>query len=136
MSKEKDFVPYNESLDLRDLGFDEPCQAIYHCMRFLFSYELLGKPYEWKKKELSNITNTICSDIDKDRLVTVPTFSQAFRFFRENYPDLDFAVGKINNGTNNYHYHINLLWDFFEGTYEQAELECLRKLIEICEKSK
>jgi hypothetical protein len=31
---EKDFVPYEEALALKELGFDEPCFAVY-CVRRL-----------------------------------------------------------------------------------------------------
>ena len=105
----KEFAPYEPSLDLKELGFDEPCFGWY---------SKDGTFYEGKM--------TI-----HQGLLCAPTFSQAFRWFREKYPDLDFGVAKIHNGTNNYHYHINLQWEFFEGTYEEAELECLKKLIEI-----
>ena len=72
--------------------------------------------------------------VDSWRSLTL--YQQAFRWFREKYPYLDFGIGKIHNGTNNYHYHINLEWEFFEGTYEEAELACLKKLIEIVKLSK
>jgi hypothetical protein len=98
----KEFVPYELALELKQLGFDEPCMA---------------------SKNMNN---------DKG-LIQLPLYQQAFRWFREKYSDLDFGVSKIHNGTNNYHYHINLTWEFFEGTYEEAELACLTKLIEIVE---
>ena len=73
-----------------------------------------------------------------------PTFSQAFRWFREKFK----AEGYINlndSKENNFHYYFNYIntnnihnrreyCDFFIGnfkTYEEAELECLKKLIEI-----
>lgn len=108
---EKEFVPYELALRMKQLGFDERTLRAY----YKESEQLLdigsGNMYDTK----------------------APLFQQAFRWFREKYPDLDFAVGKIHNGTNNYHYHINLTWEFFEGTYEEAELACLDKLIEIVE---
>ena len=94
----KEFIPYEQELELKDLGY-------------------IPEPI-----------------VDSWRSLTL--YQQAFRWFRENYPDLDFAVGKIYNGTNKYHYHINLEWEFFEGTYEEAELACLKKLIEIVKLSK
>ena len=114
----KEFVPHQESLELKELGFDELCFAWYSDKNIRISGMngcVVNKP----------IKNSFFTD----EIVTAPTFSQSFSFFRENYPELDFGVAKIYNGTNNYHYHINLQWEFFEGTYEQTELECLRKLI-------
>ena len=115
----KEFAPYPESLELKELGFDKPC----------FGYYVgLGDNKEEPFK-LVEIQSEKGQFEWIDNVYHAPTFSQAFRFFRENYPELDFGFAKIYNGTNNYHYHINLQWEFFEGTYEEAELECLRKLI-------
>jgi hypothetical protein len=109
---EKEFIPYKQALALKELGFDEPCLGRYWHEEFKLIN--IDKQFE--------VPHYACS---------APLYQQAFRWFREKYPELDFAVGKIYNGTNNYHYHINLLWEYFEGTYEEAELECLKKLIEI-----
>ena len=109
---EKEFVPYEQVSSLIALGFNEP--VIAHRQNGL-NICLLKQP-EVLLTDLSMIL-----------------YQQAFRWFREKYPDLDFGVAKIHNGTNNYHYHINLQWEFFEGTYEEAELACLKKLIEIVE---
>lgn len=126
---EKEFVPYNLSLRLKQLGFDEPCMAAFEDNGKLFIY--------WNdlaSKDELFCSQKVCEKLDYECLV--PTWQQAFRWFREKYPDFDFGVAKIHNGTNNYHYHINLKWEFFEGSYEEAELACLEKLIEIVENQK
>jgi len=120
MSLEKEFVPYEESLILKELGLDQNCCA---------SYGPIGAR---NYKELTYGH----ADYNIGNCIGAPTFSQAFKFFREKYPELDFGIGKIYNGTNNYHFHINLQWEFFEGTYEEAELACLKKLIEIVKEQK
>ena len=95
----KEFVPYQEALELKELGFDEPCfgyrDGVGHLM-------IRPMPH--------------CA-------ISAPTFSQAFRWFREKY-DLFIAIVHYENG-----YSINDLRRF--ETYEEAELACLRKLIEI-----
>jgi hypothetical protein len=128
----KEFVTYEQALELKELGFDEPCFAIYSGFdEDNFSISDTIRLYSSKFRINDTQSNCFYINNFNSPRVSAPTFSQAFRWFREKYPELDFAVGKIYNGTNNYHYHINLLWEYFEGTYEEAELECLKKLIEI-----
>jgi hypothetical protein len=123
---EKEFVPYEQALALKELGFDEPC----------FGW------YNWTGKDLS-LTNNSYVDINP---TPAPTFSQAFRWFREKY-GLFVSPNVISYEDGPY------LW-FFEinstvlpfgtdlgetddyKTYEEAELECLKKLIEIVKEKK
>ena len=122
---EKEFIPYEQALALKELGFDEPCfrgfnsaLSTEHTHDFEFGQCLSNSNYEKRR-----LHSTVCC--------TSPLYQQAFRWFREKYPELDFGVTKIYTGTNNYHYHINLQWEFFEGSHEEAELACLKKLIKI-----
>jgi len=131
----KEFIPHEESLVLKELGFDEPCFGYFKDGEFR-----IPNPHEpFKNSEL------------KSWFVTAPLFSQAFRFFREKYnwehsiqPTADqhrFEVGYnywIWNSKTGEEYHTTPKnrptgdWEY--ETYEQAELECLRKLIEITKK--
>ena len=120
---EREFVNYNQALKLKELGFDEPCFGWYENNELVTLLECI---YPEDRLEFIKV-----GEISKR--ISAPTFSQCFRLFREKHSDLDFGVAKIHNGTTNYHYHINLQWEFFEGTYEEAELACLDKLIEIVE---
>jgi hypothetical protein len=109
---EKDFLPYEISLSLKELEFDEHCFAWY-----------VSKDYGIE------IGMVIKSDLIKESILA-PTFSQAFRFFREKY--------KLSGIPTHQSYDI---WDLETGecfiekypieSYEEAELACLRKLIEI-----
>ena len=109
---EKEFVSCEIALALKELGFDEPCFGYYH------------------NKELSFGARTSYGEV-----VEVPTFSQSFRFFREKYQlhqivladekgKYDIIVGERISGS--------CLGQY--STYEEAELECLKKLIEIVKK--
>jgi hypothetical protein len=108
MSIEKEFIPYEQALALKELGFNEDC----------FGW------YNWTGKDLS-LTNNSYVDINP---TPAPLFQQAFRWFREKYGKESY-VRKLHT----YYYHINdteaFVGDF--STYEEAELECLKKLIEI-----
>jgi hypothetical protein len=110
-SIEKEFVPYDIALELKQLGFDEPCFGYYLCKNSAFGVEL----------ELT--TNWIDLLPYDSSSCKAPTYSQAFRWFREKY-DLFISITHYENG-----YSINDLRRF--DTYEEAELACLRELIKI-----
>jgi hypothetical protein len=131
---EKEFVPYEEALDLKELGFDEPCFVYWVFDGIEVTFSTSHNKSGWSMIGFKNNQMT-----KKAGLCTAPTYSQAFRFFREKhqlsgevfeYTGL-FAceIHKFKN-INNLYEKINLL------TFENAELECLKKLIEIVKKQK
>jgi len=123
---EKEFVPYELAWELKQLGFNECC---YGCFSGLDNRELrTSRVY----------TNRVSENI------AAPIFSQTFRWFREKY-NIDAwvqpFVSEKQNGKpflpdESYVYYI-----FKDGVYvddavnfldyEEAELACLQKLIEI-----
>lgn len=121
---EVDFVPYQEALELKALGFDELCLAVH--------YEHKWSLYS-KSRGIRNSNKII-----EQWLCTAPTFSQAFRWFRENY-GLWFRPDYYDE-TRAYNFQgsIHKLGKFSSLAHigdhnnaEEAELACLRKLIEI-----
>ena len=129
---EKDFVPYEQALALKELGFDEPCLAQWDEME-LYPLQQGGESVYFETNKNSRLSfNTMA-----------PTFSQAFTWFRENYKllhsihgihsiepfELDCQILNISNGSS---YHLK----YSGNDYEEAELECLRKLIQIVKKQK
>ena len=117
---EKEFLPYKESLELKELGFDEKCGACYYKK---FNNEI-GYHKVYRNFNFVSLT------------VSAPTFSQAFRFFREKY-GLHYIICK-NIQMDGYGYREVILIPYMEEnentifkTYEEAEVECLVKLIEI-----
>ena len=115
-----EFVPYEEALALKELGFDERCFGHYWENLFYF---------QTTHSHPSTMPNSPESCL-------APTFSQAFRFFREKY-DYNHSIvfTKHPFGTDAYQYMILLEDDGYVeinfNTYEEAELACLKKLIEI-----
>ena len=134
---DNEFVPYQESLELNELGFDEPCFATIDQTDYI---HIKGTKYP--------IRGSMCYlEID------CPTFSQAFRWFRDNHGLYYHIVPEFyTNG-------INFNWQIFwylpkeewtryvistgtmmygdNGEYptqEEAELACLIKLIDIVKK--
>ena len=132
---EKDFVPHRQALDLKELGFDEECCACYGS-------------YTHKTSELFlNINNPVNIETllreptafnQPSFYVKSPTFSQAFRWFREKH-NLMGIVGYHKNWLYSYlieniENHKTIIVEDTIKIYEEAELECLKKLIEICKK--
>jgi hypothetical protein len=118
----KEFVPYEQALELKKLGFNEECLSYYTYPEGKFSNVLSFNSYKNTALKTSS-----------------PTFSQAFRWFREKYnliPDIQyygnwnfeiFRIGEFAEPMDD----VNVDYTFKGGTYEEAELECLKKLIEI-----
>jgi hypothetical protein len=127
----KDFVPYEEALALKEIGFDERCMGHYWEGLFYF---------QTTHHHPSTMPNSSESCL-------APLYQQAFRWFREKY-NIDAWVQPFTSEKSNgdlylpdetYSYFIFKygVWvgdgvDFLEP--EEAELECLKKLIEIVKK--
>jgi hypothetical protein len=119
---EKEFIPYEQSLELKELGFDEPCFAFYN-----------GKFLDFKIQG-GDICSPYLSTENRGECPNAPTFSQTFRWFREKYN----LVGVVQYFTRSYYCYTvndmknteksNMLFTEFE-MYEEAELACLKKLI-------
>ena len=118
----KEFVPYEQALELKKLGFNDECFVGYD----IYTKELyIG--YENSQRTF-NI----------EYYILAPTYSQVFRWFREKCK-LRFSI--IDDHSDNdkpysftteheYYYDTGSGNDWFR-THEEAEIECLKKLIEI-----
>ena len=111
---EKEFIPYEQTLALKELGFDEPC---------------FGKFY-YNQLEIGGVWTNNDFKEDPDVFISAPTFSQCFRFFREKH-DLDVISRPHIEKSKKYVCDpVNFKLEA-KNTYEKAELACLIKLIEI-----
>ena len=124
---EEEFVPYKIALELKELGFDELCFAKYQKLSECAIYQL-----QLLAKERN------CNRLDT--AISAPTYSQAFRWFREKYKYIGIV---LPFGDNLFDYRIysadkgeHLIGSTEYETYEDAELECLKKLIEIVKEKK
>ena len=120
----KEFISCEQALELKELGFDDDCLGYYNIdpnaadMPFLCIY----KPYK----------NEFC--------LHAPLYSQAFRWFRDKKL-IDGSVSRHGVSDGGYSYRWDIIHEygvyeerhFKKGykTYEEAELACLKKLIEI-----
>jgi hypothetical protein len=121
----KEFVTYEQSLALKELGFDEPCLAGYDLNKSMYvSHVTIEDSQYYSSFELKS-----------------PLNSQVFRWFR----DIWFLDSEIylqeELGHKFYHYLIlqlvrgNIEWKSKNTikfkTYEDAENACIDKLIEL-----
>jgi hypothetical protein len=123
----KEFIPYNQAVALKELGYDEYCLRYF--MMGILNPTNLTVNYDYFK-EMSEINVNML----KYTYVLAPLYQQAFRWFRKKH---NWTI-KVNQTTKNY-------WSYtldnfpLDRTYygelyksdEEAELECLKKLIEI-----
>ena len=120
---EKEFVSYEMALALKKFGFDEPC--------FTYYYNITGN----LRTNISvNIDNGWTYLPNKKSITLAPTFSQAFRFFREKYR-LEGAIYRLNFKWASQVFNIETSTycvspELFEK-YEEAEINSLQKMIEI-----
>ena len=115
------FVPYVESLALKQLGFDEPCFGGYdmETLKLWIGYSNDGEQF------------------NRDYYYPAPTFSQAFDFFRK-HPDWPIDSWIEPHLSQNPKQYEGFYWRRGEkvsvgvfSTYDKAQLNLLRKLIEI-----
>jgi hypothetical protein len=107
-----EFIPYEQALELKELGFDEPCFG-----KFYYSHLEIGG--NWRNDDFKE---------DPDIFISAPLYQQVFRWFREKY-GVYFHPQKFDES------RWWIQWGYWNSsvfeTYEEAELECVNKLIEI-----
>jgi hypothetical protein len=128
----RDFVPSQQALALKELGFDDEVLKVYDINS--------------SKSKLYNYGEVLTGD---DELYA-PLYQQVFRWFREKY-DIQVSIQHWckDSKIREYHYHIEYTYNdtrhstssiaehqYNMFNYEEAELECLKKLIEIVKENK
>jgi hypothetical protein len=127
---EKEFIPYEQALELKKLGFNEPCWGHYTSSGVLQTVE------DYNRFGVS-ISEMISKDFNSEsfmkEICKAPLYQQAFRWFREKYKIRFF----IQSGMSDLGEFFKVIFPDGEQrnmsytTYEEAELACLKKLIEI-----
>ena len=135
---ENEFIPYEQALALKELGFDEECFSFYNA---------IGEVYE------SEGYYRYSHNVHKDEVIA-PLYQQAFRWFREKYrlnsetpylPNIekygivvsDMTIKPKDLSKNeNFKRGVEITNNFAQyDTHEEAELACLKKLIELSTKT-
>jgi hypothetical protein len=131
------FVPYQIALDMKSIGFNEPCFGCYfHNNKNLVEYNPDGIPFNHN---------------NRNSRISSPTYSQCFKWFRQKYGlmhiinpyDFTAEINYLNkrvvdNVYGDFIPHDHLVDDEGEEikhlSYEEAETACLLELINICKK--
>jgi len=110
---EKEFIPYEQALALKELGFDEPCFA-------------------WFTGTHLRIGFVESKHVQGENEILAPLYQQAFRWFREKH---DIHSQVYSDASGGFKFYVD--WGFGIHTfknvysYEEAQFECIKKLIEI-----
>ena len=150
------FIPYEQALELKELEFNEPCLAVTHRDGTLCSL-VPAFTRDSQVEGFASIKNSECLwEDDQDSIngiqeVATPTYSQAFRWFREKH-NIKISIDYKSTDEICYFYKISfqrlangenppvMIWHHCDSwlglnkplsTYEEAEIDCLKKLIEI-----
>ena len=129
---QEQFVPYELALELRELGFNEKCFSFYWSTPSLKHHKYLESGIRGEVR---------FGHFNNENRISAPLWQQAFDWFREKYNLHIIIDSNVNNSgyrccivnqNNNIYNNID---DRF-NTYNEARLECLKKLIELCETQK
>jgi len=129
---EKEFVSYEQALELKELGFDEECLARQDFPIEQNGYFLIGH---------SSDDEFLLKQSQFHALI--PLYQQAFRWFREKY-NLTYHIVEKQKDLGKF-YGGGIIKDgetFGKSfgsnfkTYEEAELACLKQLIKIVKDGK
>jgi hypothetical protein len=137
---EKEFIPYTLALDMKSIGFDEPC-IMNHYGNDRLHVGRLYLPSSFGKGKNSEMHDDSLRYGD----ITAILYQQAFRWFREKYNIVHTVYSNASGYMWELHYNTERggthICDSAESgdcemsgmftTYEKAEIECLKKLIEI-----
>jgi hypothetical protein len=113
----KEFIPYEQALELKELGFNEPCAAKYN--KGSFQNNSLGT---W------NDYNDSTWGVS---LISAPLYQQAFRWFRDRY-GYSYSIGRTNICVYHLMVQDTLLTNMIQDSksYEEAELKCIQAFID------
>ena len=120
---EKQFIPYEQALELKELGFNEPCFAIWSGFdENNFSVTDTVRLFSSKFSIDGTQSNTLYIN-STDNRVSAPFWQQAFDWLWNKTSRYIIPIPNDNK-------EWLCMGNKFK-TYEEARLECLKKLINI-----
>jgi len=124
MKQKDNFVPQDIAKALKDLGFDVPCLAWW------FEEGTVSVPTETRR--MWDNWNIYASQ----KRMSAPLWQQVFEWFRKKYGllgivDYDEIDGQFMYYLTDMNEKSTINWSKSYPTYEEAQLKCLKKIIEI-----
>jgi hypothetical protein len=123
-----EFIPYEQALALKKLGFDESCLGYYDIEGLKVSYDrYLNSENKNSLFPHPSITN--------NPKISAPLYQQAFRWFREKHGLRPFIELDVDCEPSYYNAYVQCSLVYHGNNHEEAELTCLKKLIELLTKT-
>ncbi len=125
---EQEFIPYAEALAMKELGFNEPCFACFIDKQF-------------------GINPTYQNSQEFKGWLVAPLYQQIFKWFREKHGFIGIVRRDYDRNYNGWWFEIlyqkqefdkpSVIWDEMTNvdTHQEAQMACLKKLIEIVKSS-
>lgn len=136
----ENFVPFEQALNFKEIRFDEECMSFYNQSGSLNLSRI--DSFDW-------VIRNSNSRVVKLKYVSAPLWQQAFDWFREKHGLMNHLTTHLNTWgedgalEKSYGYRIMFnkdgwkceVWEKLSrfDTYEEARLECLKKLIKLVE---
>jgi hypothetical protein len=124
------FTPYLESIELKRIGFNEPCYAVY-------GYNMRDYPKEMRERLVSleeicytegcNLTPEDLKNSELGEDISAPNYHQVFDWFREKHSLFPIIFLK-ENGKLTFRVENKIDSEEFE-TYKECQFNCLKYLI-------
>jgi hypothetical protein len=111
-----DFIPYEQALALKGLGFGEPCYGWFDTGYLRFGC--------YESEYVTGLGD-----------LPAPLYQQAFRWFREKCGLNHFVELDVDCEPSYYNAYVQCSLVYHGDNYEEAELACLKKLIELSTKT-
>lgn len=136
---DRDFIPYQQAIELKELGFDEPCYATHYHIggsndRPMISLIPIYAPSDMGARGLVRNSSLSTENVS----AAAPMYHQVFRWVREVY-NMEAILDYIELVDNKSVYSYMLYHDsFFESNdgfktfnFDEAQLECVKEIIKV-----
>ena len=137
----KEFVTYEQALALKELGFDKKCYGHYDSTGELNTIEEYARV---NADILHMLSKKFNSESYMKEMCSAPLKQQVFRWFRENYnlfceinvdktmePKFAYTIKEYESTQFFDGFKEDILSEYLYYVYEEAEIACIDKLIEI-----